>query len=155
MSDPRHIPGCFGAYGQECVCVAPREAAVIPPDPARDARVAARRAEDARKASAALDRLVGDYYRKPAAEVLPKAYDVGWLDGYAAAGLHHNRHYGVAPCVCGCGGAAYDKRDGAEQAWLHSECSRAFGFAAGYDPNGHSDPCPGCSSTTGAWMVSA
>lgn len=62
------------------------------PDPARDARVAARRAADARKAGAALDRLLAD----PHVDV-PYAYHAGYYDGYLAAGLHHNRAYGVVP----------------------------------------------------------
>jgi hypothetical protein len=61
----------------------------IAPDPARDARVAARRADDARRAGRALDRL-----SNPRVHV-GEAYNLGWQDGYAASELHHNRHYGA------------------------------------------------------------
>lgn len=65
----------------------------IAPDPARDARVAARRAADVRKASAALDRLIAaGGTARSAAEV---AYRYGWRDGYAASEEHHNRDYVV------------------------------------------------------------
>jgi hypothetical protein len=75
-----------------------RGAAVpVPPDPARDARVAARRAEDSRRASHALDRLLAAATREGA-----RLYDTGWQDGYAASELHHNRHYAVSdPGYCG------------------------------------------------------
>lgn len=64
----------------------------IAPDPARDARVAARRAADARKAGRALDALLG-----LSSERMTQAYYMGWNDGHAAQGLQHNRAYGVVP----------------------------------------------------------
>lgn len=70
--------------------------AVIPPDPARDARVAARRAEDARRAGAGLDRLLAEREPTDTAD----AYNMGWREGYLACELHHNRHYDVAACHC-------------------------------------------------------
>ena len=72
--------------------IPPYVPAVIPPDPARDARVAARRAADALKAGAALDRLL---VPGPEAGMYAAGYLSGWDDGYAASDLHHNRHYGV------------------------------------------------------------
>jgi hypothetical protein len=102
MSDPRHIPGCFGAYGQECVCVAPQQAAVIPPDAARDARVARRRAEDARRSGVALDKLLGI-----GREVYVEGFNAGYADGYEASQLHHNRHYDVPADACRCAGVGY------------------------------------------------
>lgn len=87
--------------------------ALIPPDPERDKRVAARRAADAARAGAALDRLLSA--RAGAAE----AYGVGWRDGYRACAealleseLHHNRHYARLCATCGAeterGGACPD-----------------------------------------------
>lgn len=75
--------------------------APIPADPERDARVAARRAADARKAGAAFDRLLAETWTD---RTTGRAYFVkwyregfrdGWSDGYAASELQHNRHYGV------------------------------------------------------------
>jgi hypothetical protein len=60
----------------------------ISQDAARDARVAARRAADARKAGAAIDRLF--------VQARTETYYHGWSDGYAASEVHHNGHYGVA-----------------------------------------------------------
>lgn len=77
--------------------------APIPADPERDARVAARRAADARKAGAALDRLLAETWpdRTTGRAYFVKGYregfQDGWSDGYAASELQHNRHYGV-PC---------------------------------------------------------
>jgi hypothetical protein len=53
------------------------------PDPDRDARVARRRASDARRAGQALDALLADRAEGPV--ILPEAYRIGWADGYAAA----------------------------------------------------------------------
>jgi hypothetical protein len=72
--------------GQDCP-------APIPPDAARDARVAARRAEDARKASVALDRLLAEGTDNP--RFNDSLYRAGWVAGYAASEVHHNGHYGV------------------------------------------------------------
>lgn len=58
---------------------------------ARDARVAKRRAEDARKAGRALDGILSEY----GAAVYRAGYGNGWADGYAASEEHHNRHYDV------------------------------------------------------------
>lgn len=64
---------------------------VVPaPDPARDARVAVRRAEDARKAGVALVDLMRQRSWMDAA-----SYKEGWHDGYAASELHHNGPYDV------------------------------------------------------------
>lgn len=63
----------------------------IAPDAARDVRVAARRAADARKAGGALDRLL-------LRDVATRAYDRGFEEGYAASELQHNRAY-VPPDV--------------------------------------------------------
>lgn len=57
------------------------------PDPARDARIAARRAEDRRKAGAALDDLLAS---RPVREATGCAYRRGWDDGFDA-GLRHSR----------------------------------------------------------------
>jgi hypothetical protein len=81
-------PGCANGYhGRPCLyAITP-----IPPDPDRDARVAARRAEDARRAGRALDGLLSD-----SGKVLwGGGYDQGWRDGYRASQVHHNRHYAV------------------------------------------------------------
>lgn len=72
----------------------------IPADPARDARVAAQRAEYARKAARALDRLISTRMQHIEEQMLRRvravATDVGTLlDQYAEEGLHHNRAYGV------------------------------------------------------------
>lgn len=63
------------------------------PDPARDARVAARRTADAARAGRALDRLIASHGEK----LQDGYYYEGWFDGYVEAGLHHNRAYGVVP----------------------------------------------------------
>lgn len=73
---------------------APYVPAVVPPDPARDARVAARRADDARRAGAALDRLLSGHGGRDV--ILVDAYYLGWDAGYAASEEHHNCHYGVS-----------------------------------------------------------
>lgn len=64
---------------------------VIAPDAARDARVTARRAADARKAGAALDALLSD----DGSALVMMGYNNGWSDGYLASVEHHNRHYVV------------------------------------------------------------
>lgn len=106
----RHVPTYRGADGlgygrcQEdgelWPCAVARTPARPAPDPERDKRVAQRRAEDARRAGAALDRLlavgamapeIGEAFRKGYGE----GYHDGWSDGYAALEEHHNRHYGV------------------------------------------------------------
>lgn len=74
----------------------------IAPDPARDARVAARRAEDAAKAGRALDNLLrsqGAMYRN---RVAAGERFIEELGDYLVSRLQHNRHYGVAPCGHGC-----------------------------------------------------
>lgn len=68
----------------------------IAPDPERDARVAKRRAEDARKAGLELDRRLAN-----PRTLMGVSYNLGWDDGYAASQEHHNRHYGVSCRVCG------------------------------------------------------
>ena len=64
---------------REWVC-GPDCPAVIPPDPERDRRVAARRAADARRAGFALDLLLAG-----GRDLLDDAYRRGWTDGYVAA----------------------------------------------------------------------
>lgn len=81
--------------GQDCPVV-------IPPDDARDARVAERRRADARKAAIALDRLLADTWtdRTTGRAYFEKGYSEGfhdgWSDGYAASEEHHKSHYGVS-----------------------------------------------------------
>lgn len=65
----------------------------VAPDPERDKRVAARRAEDARRAGAALDRLLAEHGE----QLQDGYYYEGWRDGYEASLLHHNGHYDVSP----------------------------------------------------------
>lgn len=81
--------------------------ALIPPDPERDKRVAARRAADAARASLALDALLGQAQREG-----DRIYIKGWQDGHAACELHHNRHYARLCATCGAeterGGACPD-----------------------------------------------
>lgn len=66
MSDRLHVT-CIdvttldAAPGSAWVC-GPHCPAVVPPDPDRDARVAARRAVERQRASAALDRFIEDLY---------------------------------------------------------------------------------------------
>jgi hypothetical protein len=88
----------------------------IPPNTERDKRVAARRAADAARAGAALDRLLAE---RPSPLRDQELYSTGYWDGYAASQLHHNGHYDVSlptggemvgyageplcPCGCGCG----------------------------------------------------
>jgi hypothetical protein len=72
----------------------------IDADAARDARVAARRAEDARRAGLALDRLLTDGRKRWWDESYREGFISGFAEGYAASGLHHNRHYGVPVCAC-------------------------------------------------------
>lgn len=82
--------------------------AVIPPDPARDARVAARRAADAARAGRALDAMAPTPVRAVGAawqDGYREGFDKGWSDGYAASDLHHNRHYGVPDDACSHGAA--------------------------------------------------
>lgn len=76
----------------------------IAPDPARDARVAARRAEDAAKAGRALDNLLrsqGAMYRN---RVAAGERFIEELGDYLVSRLQHNRAYGVASeiprCTC-------------------------------------------------------
>jgi hypothetical protein len=119
MSEP-HLLGCgcgcdADGFTDGSRAGSPMEAAeyvpaVIPPDRARDARVAARRAEDARRAGAALDQMFG-----PAGA--GRAYNLGWSDGYAASQLHHNRHYGV-PAERRCCAAPEECRDGCKGRFL-------------------------------------
>lgn len=151
----------------------------IAPDAARDARVAARRAEDARRAGAALTALLGDVQQEAG-----RLYIAAWEIGYAASQLHHNRHYGVSDLAeIDRNARAYgwevgrrgieptavtetsegnpfidpDWRDRmagrADAYWSHDLCGRAFGFAGGYDPNDPNDPCPGCGACSGSWAV--
>jgi hypothetical protein len=76
------------------------------PDPERDARVAKRRAEDARRAGRALDALLQGSDDQ---HDLRNAYNAGWRDGYEASETHHNRDYGVCPCR-ECGPGDHDPR---------------------------------------------
>lgn len=102
MSEPgpgrvtRHLASCAQDHDLSTGCPLPVPVPIAP-DAARDARVAARRAADARKAGAALDRLLAG--RAWGRVILPQAYDLGWQDGYATAlrdaELQHNRHSDV------------------------------------------------------------
>jgi hypothetical protein len=69
----------------------------IAPDPARDARVAARRAADARKAGIALDHLLGCEGSTGPGGMREQhaAAFVELLADAIASRLQHNRHYGV------------------------------------------------------------
>ena len=69
----------------------------VAPDPERDKRVAFRRAEDARRAGLALDRLLGecDGLGCRCCNNLER------LARLAQSELHHNGHYGVPACTCG------------------------------------------------------
>lgn len=70
------------------------------PDPARDRRIAARRAEDARRAAHALDRLLGETGVSLTAwqvEVVEELFTHGLLP------LQHNRAYGVPSEICPLG----------------------------------------------------
>ena len=86
---PEHEHGVDGARLDHCR--AARRVVPIAPDPARDARVAARRAAYAALAGRALDKLLGAAQREA-----DRAYAAAWSDGYAE-GLQHNRAYGVSP----------------------------------------------------------
>jgi len=108
VSDRRGVtcPACKSVHGEEPVGYRP---AVIPPDPERDKRVAARRAADAAAAGRALDRLLAESRGNIG---VAAAFDAGWATGYAQSELHHNGHYGVPdscertgafPDVCGPG----------------------------------------------------
>lgn len=66
--------------GERTYLCGPDCPAVIPPDAARDARVAARRADDARRAGLALDRLLAGQRG-----ALEDAYRLGYADGYRVA----------------------------------------------------------------------
>lgn len=66
----------------------------VPADPARDARVAARRAADARKAGIALDHLL----RNPSS-VYGTVF-VELLGDYMESRIHHNCHYDVPSEIC-------------------------------------------------------
>lgn len=106
---------------------ADRPPVVVPaPDPARDARVAARRAEDARKAGVALVDLMRQKQWIGAA-----SYKEGWYDGYAASELHHNGHYGASACPT-CGAATQENVACADCANAHRE----------RQPTQQPPPCP-------------
>lgn len=97
---------------------------VVPgPDPERDARVAARRAEDAAKAGRALDRVLSDQGRT----VYMTGWHNGYMDGYVASEAHHNSDYGVPGEWCECGRRGYATRH-----------ARVRG-------DDHRDPCNPCS----------
>lgn len=68
----------------------------IGPDPERDARVAARRAADARKAGVALDHLL----RHPSSGYGTEF--VKLLGDYVVSRLHHNCHYDVPGPASAC-----------------------------------------------------
>lgn len=74
-------PHPLGSRAEDCPECDPVS---IRPDAERDARVAARRAADARKAGRALDRLT-----RAAASELSEMYGAGWRDGYAASEDHY------------------------------------------------------------------
>lgn len=95
---------------------ADRPPVVVPaPDPARDARVAARRKADAHRYGMALAKLLGPDLSTEAATGLGKVFGVGWNAGYAASEEHHN--YGVSGPACTCIQASDTGHD--------SECPRA------------------------------
>jgi hypothetical protein len=71
----------IGRFGMCFTAAAPRPVVRPAPDPARDARVAARRADDARRAGRALDALLGI----DGAQMALNAYNSGWNAGYEAA----------------------------------------------------------------------
>jgi hypothetical protein len=79
-------------------------AVCVAPNPYRDARVAARRAADAARAGAALDRLLADMRgttgieRHMYARGYKEGWHEGWLAGNAASDLHHKGNYGVRQC---------------------------------------------------------
>jgi hypothetical protein len=99
----------------------PRTAVPIKPDAARDARVAARRAADARKAGAALDRLIASHGE----QLQDGYYYEGWRDGYEASEAHHNGHYGVPD---------QDANDLAALNRGYAKEARRQRFAVGNDP---------------------
>lgn len=72
----------------------------IGPDPARDARVAARRAEDARKAGAALVRLLADRCDGLRCTCCGQLSDLQDAVRDALSQRHHNGHYGVTKESC-------------------------------------------------------
>lgn len=96
---------------------APYVPAAVPPDPARDARVAARRAAEARRAGAALDRLFqgwcgrADVPADPASAAAAADFVEALADAVASR-LHHNRHYGVPDAGDPCTATASDVDDG-------------------------------------------
>jgi hypothetical protein len=76
-----------------------RDYVPIAPDAARDARVAKRRAEDARKAGAALDRLLNRWWFPDGPDDTPHTVlsdeFVEKVGDYVLSRIHHNGHYGV------------------------------------------------------------
>lgn len=68
---------------------------VVPPDPARDARVAARRAADARHAGRALDQLLTERFGPAQPSWSGVALDALLSERYGQSLTAHNGHYGV------------------------------------------------------------
>jgi hypothetical protein len=127
-------PGCANGYhGPPC----PYAVTPIPPDAARDARVAARRAVDAARAGRALDRLLSEVV-----ELNPfQAFHAGWQARNAECELHHNRHYAV-PDRCQC-------PNGMPDGWGHDGGPACPRPAAGppcscslASDTGHAPECP-------------
>lgn len=102
-------PGCANGYhGRPC----PYAVTPIGPDAARDARVAARRADDARRAGRALDRYMVAWEEGigggPHLPIMDRGEAfVEAVGDYVLSRLHHNRHYAVPPCPGRAGGPCY------------------------------------------------
>lgn len=121
--------------------------APIPADPERDARVAARRAADARKAGAAFDRLLAETWTD---RTTGRAYFVkwyregfrdGWSDGYAASELQHNRAYGVPACTCAepSGLSGCEQHMPVKLTKRYRDENTSVQVAASSDPRDHND----------------
>lgn len=73
---------------------------VVPPDSARDARVAARRAADARRAGRALDQLLTERFGPAEPSWAGAALDALLSERYGRSLTAHNGHYGVVERDC-------------------------------------------------------
>lgn len=81
LRDGNRVPWCAQCQGSVVIAAGLAEIVIPPADPDRDARVAARRAADARRAGQALDRILSE----AGSAVYRAGYSNGWEDGYRAS----------------------------------------------------------------------